>query len=155
MAGITREKLIEKIENEESIHVDDELVSFIPLELLNKWWRKFGGIFLQRENKREKTIEVKYCNDHYYHSAVKDITDVSIDSIIKIMKCGLETGIDLFVSVTQKAEPIIWKENIYLMEQKEKHKLIEGAEKKQETENRTNEDTKYGYDLGIGREIRM
>ena len=150
MAGITREKLIEKIENEESIHVDDELVSFIPLELLNKWWRKFGGIFLQRE----KTIEVKYCNNHYYHSAVKDITDVSIDSIIKIMKCGLETGIDLFVSVTQKAEPIVWKEDIYLMEQKEKHKLIEEAEEKQEAE-RMKAQCKSFANLAIGREIRM
>lgn len=112
MIGITRKELIEQIEYEEFMFEDDEIVSFIPVELLNEWWRKFGGVFLQRENKRERTIEITYSNNHYTHRANVDITSMTIENIIKIMKCGLETGIDLFVSVNHEAVPIMWQADV-------------------------------------------
>ena len=35
------------------------------------------------------------------------------------MKCGLETGIDLFVSVNHKAVPIIWRADVEKLASKE------------------------------------
>ena len=110
--GSIREKLIEQINYEEIMRDDEEIVNFIPAGLLYDYWRLFGGIFLQRENKREKIVEITYSNNHYTHRANIDITSMAIDNIIKIMKCGLETGIDLFVSPLQKAEPIMWRADV-------------------------------------------
>ena len=112
MTEITREELIKQIEYEEYINEDDEIVSVIPIELLNKWWRKFGGVFLQRENKREGIIEVTYSNKHYMHKANVDISSMSVENIVKVMMCGLATGIDLFVSVNHKAVPIVWRADV-------------------------------------------
>jgi len=128
--GSIREKLIEQINYEEIMRDDEEIVNFIPAGLLYDYWRLFGGIFLQRENKREKIVEITYSNNHYTHRANIDITSMAIDNIIKIMKCGLETGIDLFVSPLQKAEPIMWRADV---EKQSSNIEIEAKEKATET----------------------
>ena len=110
---ITREELLKEIEYEEYIREDEELVNFIPVDLLNVYWRYFGGLFFQRKGNMEHTMQIIYRNAHSsYMDVMTDITDLSIYQITRIIKTGLSLGIDLFTSVNKKAMPIQWRAEI-------------------------------------------
>lgn len=110
---ITREELLKEIEYEEYIKEGEELVNFIPVDLLNTYWRYFGGLFFQRKANMEHTMQIIYRNAHSnYMDVMTDITDLSIYQITRIIKTGLSLGIDLFTSVNKKATPIQWRAEI-------------------------------------------